>query len=157
MSQEFSPPPFAGQDANQGQPQQAQEGQKQGKKKNAPITPEQIKFVKQNVKSMGYQEMADQLGVSRNQVNRILQQLKKGMREKVIEDAKNQGTEPYALNDKGKYDYNQPQTEMAKKVENKVKNELSRPEDTRPGAGRKGGGTVQNTLNQEVEDLLSDL
>lgn len=156
------PPPFAGgnQESGAEQPQQAQTQAAPAsgtKKRSAPITQEQIKFVRENVKKMGYTEMANQLGVSKNQVNRILQEIKKGMRQKAMEEAQKNGQRAYVDKEDGKPDYTQPQTDLAQKVEKKIADELSRPADTKPGSGRKGGGQVQNTIQSEVEDLINDL
>lgn len=122
------------------------------------ISDEHIKFVKDNVKTMGYKEMAEHLGISKNQVNRILQELKKMLRDIAIERSK--PAEAYAqngVNKKGgiKWDYNTPLTDIAKKVEDKIDNTLSRPEDARPGAGK--GGQVSAALKSGVDDILSEI
>lgn len=121
------------------------------------ISQEHIKFVRQNVKKMGYTEMAEQLGITRNQINRILQTLKEGMRSAAVQaDPDAYGTKE---NKKGEkvYDWTQPKSEMAKKVEAKIESDLSRPAESRPGAGGSGGGKVQQALDSELEDLLKDL
>ncbi|MFW6247065.1 MAG: helix-turn-helix domain-containing protein [bacterium] len=167
MSNQFAtPPPFAGGSTEEVQQTEAPTAQqeapqqapvKEKKKRAAPITEEQIKYVRDNVKKMGYGEMADALGISRNQVNRILQELKKGMRAAAIQKAEADGQVAYGTNEKGRWDYSDPKTELAKKIEQKIENDLSRPAESRPGAGRKGGGSVQNTLQSEVDELLKDL
>lgn len=121
------------------------------------ISQEHIKFVRQNVKKMGYTEMAEQLGITRNQINRILQTLKEGMRGAAVQaDPNAYGTKE---NKKGEtvYDWSQPKSDMAKKVEAKIESDLSRPAESRPGAGGSGGGKVQQALDSELEDLLKDL
>ena len=96
------------------------------------ITPEDIQFVMANVKKMTYTEMADKLGLTRHQVNRILMDIKKQLRE----EAKKTG--------------------KVEEVERFIKEHLSRPEDSRPG-GNKGGGAVKNAINDTVADILSKL
>lgn len=125
------------------------------KKNKVQITTKHIRFVQNNIKTMGYGEMADSLDITRNQINRILQTLKEGLREKAVEnDSAAYGTK---TNKKGEtvYDWSSPQSEMAKKVENKIQEKLSRPADTRPGGG--GGGKVKKALDSELNDLLADL
>lgn len=126
-------------------------------KNKTTITNEHIKFVRQNVKTMGYNDMAEKLGLTKNQINRILQTLKEGMRAKAVEqDANAYGTKQ---NKKGEtvYDWTQPKSDFAQKVEKKIAEELSRPAESRPGAGGGGGGKVQQALDAELDDLLSDL
>ena len=123
------------------------------------ISAEHIKFVRENVKTMSYADMASALGISRNQINRILQELKKMLRNEAI---KRSGDQPaYAQKGTNKknevvWDYEQPLTEIAKKVEAKIESTLTRPEEARPGAG-KGGGQVAAALSSEMADLLADL
>lgn len=136
------------------QTQAAPKADKEKKERSAPMKPEHVKYVRENVKNMGYNEMAEALGVSKFQVNRVLQSLKMGMRNKAIEK---DGDQAYGKKDDGKSDWSNPLSEMAKKVEAKIENELSRPADTRPGAGRKGGGKVQASIDSELDDLLGDL
>ena len=96
------------------------------------IKPEDIEFVMKNVKTMSYSEMAEKLGLTRHQVNRILMDIKKGLRE----EAKKTG--------------------KVKEVEKFIKEHLSRPEDSRPG-GQKGGGAVKNAIDATVSNILKNL
>jgi len=143
--------------ANMTEEVQAPPQKKEKQKRNSVlITRDHIKFVRQNVKTMGYNEMADKLGLTKNQINRILQFLKEGMRNKAVtEDSNAYGTKK---NKKGEdvYDWTQPKSAYAKKAEAKIEAELSRPADTRPGGGA-GGGQVQQALDSELDDLLAEL
>jgi beta-N-acetylglucosaminidase len=96
------------------------------------IKPEDIEFVMKNVRTMSYSEMAEKLGLTRHQVNRILMDIKKGLRE----EAKKTG--------------------KVKEVEKFIKEHLSRPEDSRPG-GQKGGGAVKNAIDATVSNILKNL
>jgi hypothetical protein len=127
------------------------------KKRNAPIQQDHIQYVTQNVSKRSYTEMADNLGISKAQVNRILQEIKKGLRNKALADAEANGTKAYTQKENGRNDYKDPQTDMAKKIENYIQTHLSRPEETRPGAGKKGGGGVSTALNSEVYSIIANL
>jgi predicted DNA-binding protein (UPF0251 family) len=138
------------------------------------INNDHIKFVLQNIKTMGYNDMAEKLGITKNQVNRILQTLKGGigkkkvqgeeveytfgLRGKALDAAAAAGEQAYALKENGKPDFSQPVSELAQKVEAKIDAELSRPADTRPGAGGGGrGGKVQEALDSQLDELLAGL
>ena len=135
-------------------------------KNNVMISGDHIKFVLQNISKMNYTEIADKLSITKNQVNRILQTLKGGidqhgnpfgLRGKALVAAKDAGEQAYALKEDGKPDFSQPVSELAQKVEAKIEAELSRPADSRPGAGRKGGGAVKQALDAQLDELLSGL
>jgi hypothetical protein len=119
------------------------------------IDEDAIKFVRQNVKEMPYTDMAEHLGLTTNQVNRILQTIKAGLRQYAID----QDNKAYAFkkNKKGEdiYNWTEPLSDIAKKVEMKIESELSRPAESRVGAG--GDGKVQKALNSEIDDLLAGL
>jgi predicted DNA-binding protein (UPF0251 family) len=138
------------------------------------INNDHIKFVLQNIKTMGYNDMAEKLGITKNQVNRILQTLKGGigkkkvqgeeveytfgLRGKALDAAAAAGEQAYGLKENGKPDFSQPVSELAQKVEAKIDAELSRPADTRPGAGGGGrGGKVQEALDSQLDELLAGL
>jgi len=137
-------------------PEEAKEEKKTIKPKNkTQITKEHIDYVRQNVKKMGYGEMADALDITKNQINRILQTLKEGLRGKAVDQDDNAyGTKK---NKKGDtiYDWSEPKSDLAKKVEKKISDELSRPAESRPGGG--GGGKVKQALDSALDDLLADL
>lgn len=125
------------------------------------ISPEHISYVRDHVKDESYTQMAEKLGITPNQVNRILQEMKKRLRNRAMEMAAAAGTDAYAkkgTNDKGAtlWDFDQPLTDAAKKVEEKIMKDLSRPADVRVG-GAKGGGAVSQALGSEVDSILSDL
>lgn len=117
-----------------------------------------IEYVKTNIKNQSYSEMAEYLGITTNQVNRILQTIKMGMRNHATDkDPKAYETK---VNDKGEISYiwSEPKSELAKKVEAKIEEKLTRPADSRPGVpGRKGDGKVQKVLDDEISSLLDEL
>ncbi len=144
------------------------------KQNNIMINNDHIKFVLQNIKTMGYNDMAEKLGITKNQVNRILQTLKGGigkkkvqgeeveytfgLRGKALDAAAAAGEQAYGLKENGKPDFGQPVSELAQKVEAKIDAELSRPADTRPGAGGGGrGGKVKEALDSQLDELLAGL
>jgi len=120
---------------------------------------DEIKFVVQNVATMGYKEMGDKIGLTKHQVNRILQTLKEGLRKSAIDGASAAGEKAYGerTTKKGdvKADYNSPLTDLAQKVENKILKSLSRPSDSRPGS--KGGGKAKQALDSTLDAMLADL
>lgn len=95
---------------------------------------EQINQVLALVKGKSYTEIAEQLGITKHQVNRVLMEVKKALKEKAKGDPA-----------------------MLAKVEEFIKNNLSRPEDTRPGSTGPKGGKVKNTLNDIVGNILAGL
>ena len=115
---------------------QATDGKKPRKKverkATREINREDVQYVLQNIKTQSYKEMADHLGLTKSQVNRILMDTKKDLRKSV----------------KGN-----PEAEA--KVEAYIKEHLSRPEDS--GVGRKGGGAVRTAINSVVADILGNL
>lgn len=131
------------------------------------ITPEDIEFIKANVRTMGYKEIADARSLSTHQVNQVLQKIRQGMRDAAIA-RDGEGAYARALDESGQpkvsknknsegapiYDYSQPLTEMAKKVEEKIASALSRPDSV----GRKGGGSATaGTYASSVDEFLADL
>ena len=123
-------------DPAQAAPQAAPAAAEKPKKKHnrqatKEITPEDIDFVLKNVRTMSYNDMAEACGLTKFQVNRILMEIKKGIREKA------KGNEA---------------AEMA--AEKFIKENLSRPEDSGPG---KGGGKVKNALNTAVDNIIGNL
>jgi len=120
---------------------------------------DEITFVVQNVAKMGYNEMAEKVGITKHQVNRILQTLKEGLRKSAIDGASADDEKAYGerITKKGevKADYSSPLTDLAQKVENKILKSLSRPADTRPGA--KGGGKAKQALDSTLDAMLADL
>jgi len=123
------------------------------------IGKDEIKFVVQNVATMGYKEMGDKIGLTKHQVNRILQTLKEGLRKSAIDGALADDEKAYGerITKKGdvKADYNSPLTDFAQKVENKILKSLSRPSDSQPGS--KGGGKAKQALDSTLDAMLADL
>lgn len=121
------------------------------------INKEHIDYVIANVKTMSYTDMAANLDLSKNQVNRILQEVKQGLRMKAI--AADSNAYPVkGQNKKGEdmYDWAAPVSDLAKKVESKIAESLTRPAESRPG-GSKGGGATKTAINAEIDNLLNNL
>jgi len=120
---------------------------------------DEITFVVQNVAKMGYKEMGEKIGLTKHQVNRILQTLKEGLRKSAIDGAGAAGEKAYGerTTKKGdiKADYNSPLTDLAQKVENKILKSLSRPADSQPGS--KGGGKAKQALDSTLDAMLAGL
>ena len=95
------------------------------------ITQNDINFVINNIKNMSYGEMAEKLGLTRHQVNRILMDLKKALRE----EAKKTGRE--------------------EQVERYIKEHLSRPEEARVGSKKEG--EVKKAVSNTVANILNSL
>jgi hypothetical protein len=106
------------------------------RKKPAPqMNGEQVKQILTMVKDKSYTQIAEEIGVTKFQVNRVLMSTKKQLRESAA---------------------NNP-VQLAK-VEEYIKNYLSRPEDTLPGhGGNKGGGKVKGALDSVVGDILNSI
>lgn len=98
------------------------------------MTAEQIAFVHENVTKMSYTEMAEKTGLTKHQVNRILMELKKILREQAGEN-----------------------TEAREKVEKFIAEHLSRPEDTRPGGGAGRNSNVKGELKNRANNILAQL
>jgi 3-oxoacyl-ACP reductase-like protein len=101
------------------------------------INKDDIQFVCANVKGMSYNDMAEKLGLTRHQVNRILMDIKSQLRKSFV---------------------NADGTEDAKKketVESYIAQVLSRPEDSRVGA--KKGSPVRDAMNDVVSEILNGL
>jgi len=93
------------------------------------ITPNDIQFVLANVKKMSYAEMAEKLGLTKNQVNRIINEI----RTKLREEAEKMGKK--------------------EEVEKFIEEHLKRPAETRPG----GKGEVKSAIDATVADILNKL
>jgi len=104
------------------------------KKPNRPMTPEDANFVVANVKNMSYTEIANARGITKHQVNRVLMQVKKQLREAA-------GDDPAAL----------------AAVDNHIKEHLSRPEDTLPGAGGGRASVVKASIDDIVGNILNSI
>ena len=96
------------------------------------INQDDINYVLTNIKNQSYKEMADHLGLTKSQINRILMETKKNLRERA------KGNE-----------------EAMAKVEQFIKEKLSRPEDA--FGGTKKNAAVRNAINSVVEDIISSL
>jgi hypothetical protein len=95
---------------------------------------EQINQVIALVPTKSYTEIAEMLGITKHQVNRVLMEVKKSLREKAKDNPV-----------------------MLAKAEEFIKANLSRPEDTRPGATGPKGGKVKNALGDIVGNILAGL
>jgi len=138
--------------------EEVEDPKKEKKTRNSKmLDPESIKFIRQNVKNMTYTEMAEKRGLTKHQVNRTLQYLKEQLR---IHAVNTDGEKAYGTkqNKKGEdvYDWSNPLSATAKKVEKKIEDEMSRPAESRPGGGG-GGGKVKQALDAELDELLGDL
>jgi hypothetical protein len=98
------------------------------------MTPEDTVFVISNVKTMSYSEIAEAPGITKHQVNRVLMQVKKDLREKCGGDA-----------------------EKLAKIEAYIKETLSRPEDAFPGSGAGRGGAVKESIDSIVGNILAGI
>lgn len=105
------------------------------KAKAKEMTPEDIDFVLQNVSKMSYTDMAEARGLTKFQVNRVLMDTKKRLRSQYPE-----GT---------------PEREQ---IEKYISDNLSRPEDSKPGAGGSGRGSkVKEALDNTASDILKHI
>ena len=105
---------------------------------------------------MSYPEMGKARGLTKFQVNRVLQTLKSGLRKHALDDnEKAYDTKLTKKTGKSVFDWDKPLTEIAKKVESKIKSTLSRPSDGLRGPS--GGGKVKKALDTELDDLLGSL
>jgi len=96
------------------------------------MNPDQIKEVLAMVKDFSYSEIAEKLGITRHQVNRVLMETKNILKKSA------------------------DTPEKKAKVDAYIKEFLSRPEDSKPGAGGKGG-KVKNALNDIVGNIIAGL
>lgn len=125
------------------------------------INPDHVPFVQANIKTMSYDLMAEKLGISKSQVNSILQTIKSNIRDAAIADAKAAGASAYAQKGTNKkneilWDWANPISDLAKKVEVYIDSDLSRPADARPG-GAKGNPAMKTAINTAVSDILKNL
>ena len=104
------------------------------KKPAAQMNPEQVKQILTLIKDNSYTQIGELVGVTKFQVNRVLMQTKKQLREAAAGDA----------------------NKLAK-VDAYIKEYLSRPEDTLPGKGGGRGGKVKGALNGVVGDILASI
>lgn len=101
------------------------------------INKDDILFVCQNVKAMSYNDMAEKLGLTRHQVNRILMDIKAQLRKSYVLEG---GAEDPARKEV---------------IEKHIATNLSRPEDSRVGA--KKGSPVRDAMNDVVSEILQNL
>jgi hypothetical protein len=107
-----------------------QKRQADGERKtpNRQMTNEDISFIVSNVKTMSYTEMADARGVTKSQVNRVLMEVKKNLRDQAKDDPKKLAA-----------------------VEEYIKDKLSRPEDSLPGSR---SSAVKDSIDDIVNGIL---
>jgi len=104
------------------------------KKPAAQMNAEQVKQVITLVKDHSYTEIAEIVGITKFQVNRVLMHTKSQLRES-------------AANDPAKLE----------KVNAYINEYLCRPEDSRPGKGGGRGGKVKGALDNVVGDILASI
>ena len=112
-------------------PRQKRQADGERKTPNRQMTPEDIQFIVQNVKTMSYTEMAEARGLTKHQVNRVLMDVKKDLKEQAAGD---------------------PNKLAA--VEQYIKEHLSRPEDSLPGNRT---SVVRDSIKGLVGDILNGI
>ena len=132
------------------------------------INKESIDFVKKNIKTMSYISLSEVTGLTKHQINRILQDIKKGLRKAVTN---NDGMEAYgirmtagrkakgdkpAIEPKEAPNYTKPISEYALKVEAWIDLNLTRPAETKKAANN-AGSEVKTALGEEVQSILDSL
>ena len=129
------------------------------KSRTEPEAKADMDFIIEHISTMSYDDMADTLKISKNQVNRYVQDARTGLRDRAKELAKTAGKEAYGTKElKSKkdekvkivVDYSKPLTNDAKKVESIIKEKLSRPK-------REGMGATKQTVKNQVDTLLSQI
>lgn len=101
------------------------------------INKDDIQFVCANVKGMSYNDMAEKLGLTRHQVNRILMDIKSQLRKSYVDANGNEDAK------------------KKEQIEGYIAQVLSRPEDSRVGA--KKGSPVRDAMNDVVSEILNGL
>jgi len=101
---------------------------------NKQMTKDQVGQVLALVATTSYTDIGEQLGITKFQVNRVLMETKKTLREAAAAD-------PAKL----------------AKVEAYIAEVLSRPEDTRPGSKGPKGGKVKSSIGDIVGSILAGL
>lgn len=106
------------------------EGKKPRKPKSPQLSEDQIKSIIEMVqsKNKSYSEIADELNISKHQVNRVLVSTKKKLKQIAEQNPK-----------------------MAEKI-NAIIESLSRPAETRPGRGGK-----KKVVNAAIDDIINNL
>jgi hypothetical protein len=99
---------------------------------NRQMNNDDIIFVRDNVKTMSYTQMAEERGITKHQVNRVLMTVKKQLRAAAEGDEKK-----LAL------------------IDQYIKDNLSRPEDTLPGKG--GGAGRGSAVKDSIDDIVGNL
>jgi transcriptional regulator with PAS, ATPase and Fis domain len=110
---------------------------------NRQMVPEDMEFIVANVKTMSYTEMATARGLTKHQVNRVLMTVKQQMRD-ACATAKDEKGKATAWNE-----------EALAKVDAYIKENLSRPEDTRPGMG--GGGGRSSVVKDSIDGIVGNI
>mgnify|MGYP001338076844 CR=1 FL=1 len=99
------------------------------------MTPDQVKQVLSLVKDNSYTQIAEIVGITKYQVNRVLMSTKEQLLKAAEGDAA-----------------------KTEKVKAYIKEYLSRPEDSRPGmGGGRTGGKVKGALDNVVGDILASI
>ena len=124
------------------------------------ITSEHIAFIQANIATNSVVEIATKCGITKNQVNRVINDLRTKLRMAIIAKDPESYAKTGELNKKGQavYDYSNPITEAAQKVEALIATRLSRPA-SEGGVTRKagGGGSVKKAIDDAFDSLFKDL
>ena len=97
-----------------------------------PMTAEDVQFIIANITTKSYADIATERGITKNQVNRVRTDVVNGLKE-------------LAKGNPAK----------AASIEEYIKNNLTRPEETRVGA--KGGGQAKAAIDNVVGNILDSL
>ena len=106
--------------------------QKERKKAAPPMTRDDVVFIAENIIKMSYDDIANQRGITRNQVNRVRTGVVNELRELGVKNP----TKTVAINEY-------------------IETYLSRPDEQR-GAGR-GSGRVKTAITNAVDNILNNL
>ena len=105
------------------------------KNKKKEIEQSDIQFVIKNVRSKSYQDMADELNLTKSQINRILMDIKKTLRENAKGDEVKE-----------------------KKVEEYISENLTREKSSiKRGGGVKKQSEIRTSIDEIVGDIMKDL
>ena len=147
-------------------PEVAPTKEKKAKKETKPkeasreINADDIQFIMQNISVMPLKEIAEARGITKNQANRVVSDLRTMMRKAVLAKDPNAYPATGEMSSKNEpiYDYSSPLTADSKKVEEVIAAKLSRPEGSGVGrGGNKTGGGVKAAINDAFSNLFKEL
>ena len=134
--------------------------EKKPKEASREINAEDIAFIMQNISKMPLKEIAEARGITKNQANRVVSDLRTMMRKAVLAKDPNAYPATGEMSSKNEpiYDYSSPLTADSKKVEEVIAAKLSRPEGSGVGrGGNKTGGSVKAAINDAFSNLFKEL